>query len=415
MWRTIGKSVLIGSLFVCLLAPVATPERAMGQGSNQTLDREAQLGDEVVVVFRDGRRMNGEFISLDATTLVIDVTGVEIELPVNSYRDLLVLEPAKLRYERMRDMVGDDARKRMNLAEWCRRRGMYEEALNEVDRALEIDPYFEGAQKLRTLIEQEWALQKVRGTGQGMEDEQSEKAGDFDRRPLPGEFPLLTEEQINLIKVYELDITDPPRLVIDRDVVEQLLRDYSDSPLVPTTREGREEIFGWDARKVLDLMFRVRARDLYGRVRVLGQPKSMKMFRDFVHTKWLLNHAATTKCHGGTNAGDFQLTNRNPRSEASVFTNFVIIDKFRTSTGQPLIDWEDPERSVLLQLGLPRDDSAYPHPEVKGWRPVFRSRESRGYQQAVDWMRAMYRPRPEYPFDYQLPGENREPAEGVER
>ena len=60
-------------------------------------------------------------------------------------------------------------------------------------------------------------------------------------------------------------------------------------------------------------------------------------------------------------------------------------------------------------MALSRSASLTPHPDVgrgpgsRGWRPVFRSTEDRRFQQAVDWIRSMYRPRPDYPIDYQPP------------
>jgi hypothetical protein len=388
---------------------------AQSSSPSERVDAVPERGDEVVVVFRDGRRMGGEFVSNDGKRLVVVVSGVEVELATTSYKELLVLEPARVRYQRMRVLVENDPRKMMNLAEWCRRRGMFAEALAEVDRVLAQDPYFEGAAQLQTLVVQEAALQRVQGTGNDPEPEQEEHAEEFARRPLPGAFSLLTEEQVNLIKVFEIDLSDPPKMVIDRKVVEELLRRYSDSVYIPSTREGREEILRWAPEKVLALMFQVRARDLYGEVRVIGQPKSMKRFRDHVHARWLMNNAATTKCHGGTGAGGLQLTNRKPRSDASVYTNFLILDRYRMGSGESLIDYDDAANSVLLQMGLPRDDSAFPHPEVRGWRAVFRSRDARGYQQAVEWIESMYRPRPDYPIEYEAPGGSGGLGEDVDR
>ena len=42
----------------------------------------------------------------------------------------------------------------------------------------------------------------------------------------------------------------------------------------------------------------------------------------------------------------------------------------------------------------------YPHPDVKGWRPVFVNDRSPQYRAAVAWMRMMYQPRPDYPIEY---------------
>ncbi|MBC7771883.1 MAG: hypothetical protein H7210_05270, partial [Pyrinomonadaceae bacterium] len=143
---------------------------------------------------------------------------------------------------------------------------------------------------------------------------------------------------------------------------------------------------------------------------VVDQPRSMKAFRDDVHAGWLINACATTACHGGEEAGRLMLYPNRPRADSSVYTNFLIIDKFRMADGTPLIDYERPERSALLQLGLPREDSIFRHPEVlrgnagrDAWKANFRDTQDRSYKHTVDWIKLMYHPRPEYPIDYQPP------------
>jgi hypothetical protein len=131
----------------------------------------------------------------------------------------------------------------------------------------------------------------------------------------------------------------------------------------------------------------------------------MEFFRDRVHSTWIVNTMATTRCHGGSASGRLQLFNRRPTAEQSVYTNFLILDRFVTSDGRKLIDYASPESSLLLQMALPRADSRNPHPEVPGWEPAFTNRESRRYKQAIEWIRLMYRPRPDYPIEYLPPGE----------
>src|SRR5690606_26176551 len=135
--------------------------------------------------------------------------------------------------------------------------------------------------------------------------------------------------QINLLKVYEIDLNDPPRLMISRRTVEDLLSTYAGHPLIPVSVEGRDAIMRWRDVQVLDLIFRLRARDFYGRVEVLESPASMKRFRDDVNRGWLVNSCATTRCHGGEQAGRLRLFNRRPSAEASYYTNFLILDRFR--------------------------------------------------------------------------------------
>jgi hypothetical protein len=150
----------------------------------------------------------------------------------------------------------------------------------------------------------------------------------------------------------------------------------------------------------------------------------MKLFRDHVHAAWLVNNCATTRCHGGSAAGRLQLSNWRATSEESVYTNFLILERFKTEDGDSLINYEEAERSVLLQMGLPREDARTPHPAVPGWSPVFRTRENRRFKQALEWIGAMYRPRPDYPIEYVPPGDRKKelkpgevaPAQGpVER
>ncbi len=75
----------------------------------------------------------------------------------------------------------------------------------------------------------------------------------------------------------------------------------------------------------------------------------------------------------------------------------------------PLIDFENPERSALLQMGMVQNKALIPHPEIPrgypgtGFRPIFRNTRERKYQQAVEWIRSMYQPRPPLEFEYPLP------------
>ena len=90
-----------------------------------------------------------------------------------------------------------------------------------------------------------------------------------------------------------------------------------------------------------------------------------------------------------------------------MYTNFYILSKFQLAGGTPLINWEEPEKSPLLQLGLPRGKSRRPHPEVPHrvsghdmFKATFQTTEDPQFKQAVEWIKSLYRPRPEYPIAY---------------
>ncbi|MBL8744759.1 MAG: hypothetical protein JNK58_00225 [Phycisphaerae bacterium] len=347
---------------------------------------------------------------------MIRIAGVELRVDRSTIERLVVLDPPAERYRRMRSQIADDDADRLVvLAEWLQRRRMFSESLTELETALRADPTNAEGLRLKRVVEQLAALAERKGTGERGEadkERQISEAKRFPTRPRVAEFPLLNAEQINLIKVYEVDLRDPPKMTIPRETIQKMMVRFGDDPLIPGSREAREAFFRKPPEEILDVMFRLRARDMYDQVRVVGQPRSMKLFRDDVHAGWLVSSCASTACHGGSDSGRLRLFNYRPTADESVYTNFLILDRFRSREGRPLIDYEEPERSLLLQMGLPRDDARTPHPRIPGWQPAFRNREARRYLQTLEWIRSMYRPRPEYPIEYDPPG-TREPEDGA--
>ena len=242
----------------------------------------------------------------------------------------------------------------------------------------------------------------------GMAELYDQRGKGVERKPGPKEkpLPLLTPEQVNLIRVYEIDLLDPPRVRIDPSDIQEFLLAYRDDPRVPQTPEGRQALIAGDPLDIVRLMFELKAREFYGRVRVLDDPEAMRRFRQDV-TGWLVVGCATSRCHGGTEAGKLRLSFRNPRGEAQAYTNFYILTKATLEDGTPLIDLEEPDNSPLLHLGLRRNGSRFPHPEVpsdrglgEDWRPVFGRAQDGRWRETTAWIRSLYQPRPEYPIEY---------------
>ena len=370
--------------------------------------------DEAVLVLRDGQRITGILVGRTPETITLRIAGIDTTFPATSVERFQVLPPVLERYQEMRAAIDPtDLQQMLRLVEWLRARERFDLALAEVDRALAVTPGNPEAARARALIVGQMELAAKAGKGR-KDGPPAEAEPDQPEAPAAPrrDFPLLTPEQINLIKVFEVDLKDPPNLLVPRDAVGRLMTQHAGDPLIPSTAEGRDAMYRASPATILDIMFRLQARDLYPRVQVIGQPRSMRMFRDDVNRTWLVNACATARCHGGEEAGRLQLASRRPASDKTVYTNFLIVDRYRLPSGMGLVNYEDPVRSPLLQAGLPRRDALYPHPVVPGpggrgdlWRPVFPqgTRDSK-YQQAMDWIRAMYRPRPEYPVEYTPPG-----------
>lgn len=362
---------------------------------------------ETELTFKDGRTVTGVVQSRDGTRIVLLIADVPTTFLVSDLAGVRDLPTVGERYAELRAALDPaDLNGRLRLAEWLRARGRLDLALIEVDAVLAKDPTVPDAKELRRLI-----LAQVDVEQHSRERRPSPRPAPTPSRPPPrdvDEFPLLSEAQINILRVYEIDTTNPPRISIPRETAIRLLDRYAGQGDLPTTREGREAFLRRPAIEILEAMFRVQARDLYPEVIVHNNPDALQRFRDDVHRGWLANSCATTECHGGSEAGRLRLFPRRPNSDPSAFTNFLILERFRTREGLPLIDYLRPSESLLLHYGLPRDQTRFPHPEVDGpgrrWRPVFRSREDARFERTMDWIRAMYQPRPEYPIEYVPPG-----------
>jgi hypothetical protein len=379
----------------------------------------------VVVYLKDGKSLTGLLVRENSEELVIRISGIETPIETKSIDRYQILEPILERYRKFREGIGSDPEQILLLVSWLQAREQFELAIYELDRLLKSDPHNKQALALKKAVQSQIDLRdSARARGNGREPNplpavRHEEEGEA-REP----FPLLSEAQVNLIKVFEIDMDNPPRVVISRDTITKLLQTYAGSPLLPATEEGRDAIYRKSPLEVLDLMFRLRARELYGEVQVLDQPRAMRMFRDDVQAAWLVNSCATNACHGGTEAGRLMLLNRKARSEVSAYTNFLILERFRLDDGTPLLNYDDPASSPLLQMALPRADSTRKHPVVPrglrgndAWKPLFRNAQERGFERTVEWLQAMYRPRPAYPIEYRPPrpseppvGEKREPS-----
>lgn len=366
---------------------------------------------QVVVLCRDGRRIEGRLVRQSPAEVVLEVAGIQTTFNMTDVLRVDPVPPVEEHYRRLRAVIDDnDVEQLLLLADWLRDRQAFSLALTELEHILAIDPKNPDANALKLQIE---GLITLRA-------EAREQAGD-ENPPGPGhppahrpEFPTLTADQINLLKVYEVDLSDPPRMIIDRETVRALIDAYQGHELIPQTKEGRAALERRPAGQILELMFRLKARSFYNDVRVQGEPKAFNLFRENVHRPWLINSCAASACHGGRQAGRLLLNNANQNAEKTIYTNFLILDRYRLHDGTPLINYQEPAQSPLLQMALPREESLYPHPLVStsrtaAWRPVIGSVDDRRFLDAVAWINAMYQPRPDYPVTYAPP----EPTEGV--
>jgi hypothetical protein len=391
----------------CLLVGIAVAADPPSSPSpSQPTPNADDQSSEVILTFKDGRRLTGPLVEQTSEAITIKIAGIPAKFSTEEIDRIEVLEPLMVRYMKLREAVGNDPDQIVRVAEWLQGREKYELALAEVNRALARDSKHPDAMRLKVQLEQQILL-KAKAGAPKQPAKPAEDAPDARRANVQNTFPLLTTNEINLIKVFETEFSEEPRVIIPRETIAAMLDKYSDHPLVPITKEGREAIYRKTPLEQLDLMFRIQAREFYSQVQVLDQPKAFSALRDQIGRTWLLQSCATNQCHGGMEAGRLVLHNRRPNSEQTVYTNFLILDRFRLEDGSPLIDWQSPERSPLLQLGLPKDKSRRPHPVAPHgetgkdtFKPTFRSMEDERFKAAVTWIKSLHQPRSEYPIEY---------------
>lgn len=368
-----------------------------------------------------GAVMQGLLLESNDVSVRIRSNRVETRIPRAQIINMVRLPSIESRYESIRAALGPrDVNERIYWARWLRDRQRYAMALELIREAAAIEPANPEVATLLTWLERHVDILRRRATT-------GEPTPDRPRAPRPERvdpapdddeaFPRLSDDDINIIRVYEYDFADPVRIRIGDDTISRLIQQHADSPHIPAQPAARAELFRRRPTEILEIMFRSQARDLYPEVEVTDHTPAIRRFRDRLHTRWLINGCATSECHGGREAGRFILARDAPRSDHTVYTNLYIVSRFVLDDGTPLVDWRRPADSPLIQLALPRALSARPHPEVPGpggrdaWRPAFRNANDRAVTDTVNWIRSMYVPRPDYPIDY-VPVRPFEPDEG---
>lgn len=368
-------------------------------------------GQQGYVVLRDGQVRRGTIIEDSFDEVTLEIEGIRSVFP-RELVDHVELQPTfEQRLEQMRKgLTEDNHLARFELARWLFDQRQYAMCREELTFILDRTEMPEARQLMR-LVDAQLTLERAGSHGTGNEGSAGSdglggapggsRSGRVDQRDLVPH-RLLTADDVNLIRVYEMDFRRPPRVTVSPDTIRTLIERYGASDLIPASSEERTAMFRAEPLDIVRLMFRLKARELYPDVKVLTEPEHLNLFRQRVHNAWLMNNCATSRCHGGVDAGGLFLHNRNYKDERVRYTNLLILDSL-SFNGRRLVDYDDPLMSLLIQYGLPRTEARLPHPDVKGWRPAFTQANQRLLSDAVNWIRGMYQPRPHYPVDYEPP------------
>ena len=377
-------------------------------------------GQRARLLLQTGREQQGILLEDDFEYVVLEIRGIPTRFPREAV-SRVTLEPTfEELYEHFKATIQpDNTDARIAFARWLFDHEQYELAKEEI-RDVRRRTNDSEARRLETLIDAQLALEeraREREEQQSRAGDDPDRERDRDDRRIPeGPTRLLTSDEVNLIRVYEIDFDRPPKVSVRPETIQRLVERYGTDSRIPSGAAERTAMFREDAVEIVRLMFDLRARDLYPEVQVNSEPYALNLFRQRVHNAWLVQNCSTSRCHGGPDAGRLQLHNRNFQDSRVWMTNLLILEETELDPQWPLINYDEPRMSQIIQYALPRSEARLPHPDVPGWRPVFRRSNQRLLDDTIRWIDSMMTPRPSYPIDFSpggaADGDAPEPGQG---
>lgn len=369
----------------------------------------ALWAEQGVVTLKDGHKMEGD-VTEKEDTVIVTIRGIQTQLKRSEVQSIAYIESLDKEYQqRLEKLDPKDVQGRLQLARWAFDNHRYDLARDAVEKALAIDPNNEEATTFLELIQRQRALERNQSHEENAPSSSQTPTGQPNRPPAPPvEKRLLTADNVNTIRQFELRSTDTNvRIRFENDVKRRFVAAYNQDQSYFNNLQPVDQ-----AIEIL-----TRADEKFTRdVRILSDPQSMLEFRRFVQPM-VLQNCATSACHGGPAGGKLVLFNNGEATDTVAYTNFYILQNYAKTLSSPggsfgsgptqrkLIDRTQPEMSLLAQYGLQPDKSDIDHPQVPGYRPIFRSRDDARYKQLITWMRDSLRPvEPQYGIEYTPPG-----------
>jgi hypothetical protein len=336
----------------------------------------------------DGQVMKGEITEKDGKTTV-DQPGGAITMDSANVKSVVYDKTADDEYaERHAKLDAKDVKGRMTLAAWASDHDRADLAVQALTEARKIDPMDKAAASALDTAQIQADLDakaKAKAAGKGTTTAPAAPTQTPTTAPATG-VPtappaaekklgvrrLLTADEINLIRQKEMPTDDPKvRIRFDNQVVKKYLAtgNHDAAAFQQLSPEGQ-------ALEILTNGDPSLAKD----VTVMTDPTPVLEFKVKV-MPLIASGCGSPACHGGNKGGTLGLFPSD--STPGVYTNFYIMMTYSTQVGgvkYMLMDRESPDRSLVLQYGLPAAAGQPPHPAVPGYRPRFKSSSDPAYQ-----------------------------------
>lgn len=350
---------------LCLFFPGILLAR---QGTIITTDGRTLAGD--ILEAPDGQSVNITFSGSTATIAKSDVAS--IRYPADAYADFK---------QRLGALGPDDIKGRLDLSRAELDVRQFDLAIDAARDAERLDPHNPDAVILLDTIQSERALDakaSTRPSGADAEPPTTNHSGS----------PFLTMGDVYAIRRAELLPDDVVRVEFADKVRQRFLGAHANSAAFfaePQTQQAMDILQTGDPNLAKD-------------IHIASDPRVLLEFRGRVLPR-LRAGCAASGCHGSTAAGSFFL-NYDASPVLPAYTDFYILEKTgrKLAGGQefgagpvyrPMIDRLSPASSLMMQFGLPRALASTPHPDVRGFKPIFRDENDPVYLELLHWIDSM--------------------------
>lgn len=363
------------------------------------------MAAEKVVILTNGAQVVGEVIKTKDGYQVRKPGGVLIVLSADQVDRIEEVKTQQSEFEgRLAKTDQKDPEKLYELARWASDEGMLTQARDVLNKVRQLDPTHEGARLLLRLVELRTKA-ATRPTTTGPSEEPPDKFK-------PSE--LLKKEDIYAIRLHELRRGDKVRVVYRNKVLDRFIESMRGVGIF--AEQGGEARFRTAARidQVRYILENTdRDSPLRADILIESDPLVIRQFRTRIW-QMLSRTCGAASCHGGVKgAGTLKLLSAPSVRDEVVYTNFFILSGWARG-GRKLMKRDNPEMSLLLQYGLPKDLARLTHPDPPRVEPIFRNPSDANYGLVLEWLKLLRHPVPggakPYGIDFQIPGQPTKPT-----
>ena len=239
------------------------------------------LASEAVVTTYDDRTLTGELVSQDENTVTLLISGIKTPIPRQSIKSIEIKDAPPEQYRKLRaDLDDDDLDGRYRLAYQMYEKKWYELAMVELQSMRRDFPDSDKVRALQTVVqsridrEREEARQTIRPNNNTVNNRPTTQP-DIEVDGMPGPERRLTEEQINTIRVYEVDLSEEPNISLKPETIEKLYENYATNERLT---KDRREFKRMPGHEQLEVIFDLQARELYPEVVIRQDSPAIKAF-----------------------------------------------------------------------------------------------------------------------------------------